>query len=123
MEARFIYRSDARSYGAFSGEAGGGADKVIVYVNGVLCAMDREARITIPVSRWKLAEIGLACFWAALRGESKVAVLPSSETAPLPAPAIEEAPPPATDSLPAPMQESNEGQWERLMREMRDLSR
>ena len=71
MEARFIYRnrSNARFYDASTREMRGGPDKVIVYVNGVLCAMDRETRITIPVSRWKLAEIGLACFWAALRGE------------------------------------------------------
>ena len=31
--------------------------------------MDREAKIIIPVSRWKLAEIGLACFWRRLRGK------------------------------------------------------
>ena len=71
MEARFIYRNrlDARFYDASTGEMRGGPDKVIVYVNGVLCAMDREAKIVIPVSRWKLAEIGLACFLAALKGK------------------------------------------------------
>ena len=74
MEARFIYRNrlDARFYDASKGEMRGGPDKVIVYVNGVLCAMDREARIVIPVSRWKLAEIGFACFLAALKGKGNV---------------------------------------------------
>ena len=71
MEARFIYRnrSDARFYDASTREMRGGPDKVIVYINGVLCAMDREARVVIAVSRWKLAEIGVACFWAALKGK------------------------------------------------------
>ena len=53
MEARFIYRnrSDVRFYDASTREMRGAPDKVIVYINGVLCAMDREAKITIPVSR------------------------------------------------------------------------
>src|SRR5277367_5969614 len=69
MEPRFIYqnRSDTRFLDASTGEMRGGPDKVIVYFNGVLCAMDREAKIIIPVSRWKLAEIGFACFLAALK--------------------------------------------------------
>jgi hypothetical protein len=58
-----------------------GPDKVIVYLNGVLCAMDRQAKITIPVSRWKLAEIGLACFLGALRGKGAA----SRPAEPLPA--------------------------------------
>lgn len=64
MGARFLYRtrSDPRSYDASRGEMRGGPDTVIVYVNSVLCAMDREVRITIPVTRWKLAKIGVACF-------------------------------------------------------------
>ena len=51
MEARFIYRnrSDVRFYDASAREMRGAPDKVIVYINGVLCAMDREAKITIPV--------------------------------------------------------------------------
>ena len=62
MEARFIYRnrSHVRSHDASKGGRRGSPDKVIVYVNGLLCAMDRESKIIIPVSRWKLAEIGLA---------------------------------------------------------------
>jgi hypothetical protein len=53
MEARFIYRnrSDVAFYDASTREMRGGPDKVIVYVNGVLCAMDREAKILIPVWR------------------------------------------------------------------------
>jgi len=64
MEAQFIYRnrSDDPFYDAFAQEMRGGPDKVIVYIDGILCAMDREAKITIPASRWKLMEIGLACF-------------------------------------------------------------
>jgi hypothetical protein len=127
MEARFIYRnrSDVRFYDASMQEMRGGPDKVIVYVNGVLCAMDREARITIPVSRWRLAEIGLACFWAALRGEG---------TVPRPLEAVRlvasapEALPPFPEEMPEPEpsashQEIPETQWERLLREMSDLSR
>lgn len=93
MEARFIYRnrSDARFYDASAGEMRGGADKVIVYVNGVLCAMDRESKITIPVSRWKLAEIGLACFWAALKGKGAVPRSLESVPVPEPPPALPEA--------------------------------
>ena len=125
MEARFIYRnrSDGRFYDASRRGIRGGADKVIVYVNGVLCAMDREAKITIPVSRWKLARIGVACFWAAFRGEG--ATPRSLEAVPVPEPAPE-APPPG--ALPEPLpeaihEEGDEARWERLMQEMRDLSR
>src|SRR5215467_2447450 len=62
-DAIFIYRnrSEERFYDANTQRMQGGPDKVIVYINGVLCAMDHEARIIIPVSRWKLAEIGWAC--------------------------------------------------------------
>jgi len=134
MEARFIYRnrSDVAFYDASTREMRGGPDKVIVYVNGVLCAMDREAKIVIPVSRWKLMEIGVACFLAALK--AKRAAPSSLESVPVPEPppalpeAVDEhllrslddderASPEATD------QESSEAQWERLIREMRDLSR
>src|SRR5215475_11916395 len=66
-------RSDARFYDASTQEMRGGPDKVIVYLDGVLCAMDRETRISIPMSRWKLVEIGLACFWAALKGKAPAA--------------------------------------------------
>lgn len=129
METRFIYRnrSDGRFYDASTQEMKGGPDKVIVYVNGVLCAMDRHAKITIPVSRWRLAEIGLACFWAALRGEGATSRL-SEEAAYLPAPPALEALPPLPVELPEPElsssdQDISEAQWERLLREMRDLSR
>ena len=133
MEARFIYRNrlDARFYDASKGEMRGGPDKVIVYVNGVLCAMDREAKIVIPVSRWKLAEIGLACFLAALKGKGAPRSLEHV--------AVHEPPPalpePADEHLlrslddderaspQASHQESSEARWERLIREMRDLSR
>ena len=122
MGARFLYRtrSDPRSYDASRGEMRGGPDTVIVYVNSVLCAMDREVRITIPVTRWKLAKIGVACFWAALRGE---------EASPKPASVPEpnrKAVHPVTRSEPlleATQQESDEARWERLIQEMRDLSR
>ena len=48
----------------------GDASKKVVYANGVLCILDKEpeARLAIiPVSRWKLAVIGLSCIMAALR--------------------------------------------------------
>jgi hypothetical protein len=48
----------------------GGSSKKLVYVDGALCALDHEqgARVVIiPVSRWKLAEIGLSCIMAALK--------------------------------------------------------
>jgi hypothetical protein len=101
MEARFIYRnrSDVRFYDASTREMRGAPDKVIVYIKGVLCAMDHEAKITIPVSRWKLAEIGVACFWAALRGET--AAPRSLEAVPVPEPAPE-ALPPALEATPEP---------------------
>jgi hypothetical protein len=133
MEARFIYRnrSDVQFYDASTREMRGGPDKVIVYINGVLCAMDREAKITIPVSRWRLAEIGVACFWAALRG--KGAAPHSLEAAPITEPAPEAlSPSPLAFSEPlveaihqeeATHQESDEARWERLIQEMRDLSR
>jgi type IV secretory pathway TrbD component len=127
MEARFIYRNrlDARFYDASTGEMRGGADKVIVYINGVLCAMDREAKITIPISRWKLAEIGLACFLAALKG--KGAASRSIEPVALPLPSPEALLEPPAETIPNRLefdrQESSESQWERLIRELRDLSR
>jgi hypothetical protein len=96
----------------------GGPDKVIVYFNGVLCTMDREAKVMIPVSRWKLAEIGLACFRAALRRKG---------TVPRPVEPVS-LPESIPQALPEPLPEVTERevaetQWERLMREMRDLSR
>jgi hypothetical protein len=130
MEARFIYRNRLDA-DASKGEMRGGPDKVIVYVNGVLCAMDREAKIVIPVSRWKLAEIGLACFLAALKGKGTPRSLePVAVHEPPPA-----LPEPADEHLlrslddderaspQASHQESSEARWERLIREMRDLSR
>src|SRR5262249_56861207 len=74
-DAIFIYRnrSENRFYDASTQRMHGGPDKVIVYINGVLCAMDHEARIIIPVSRWKLAEIGLSCFMAAIKGKKGLA--------------------------------------------------
>jgi hypothetical protein len=133
MEARFIYRnrSDVGFYDASTREMRGGPDKVIVYVNGVLCAMDRKAKIVIPVSRWKLMEIGVACFLTALK--AKGAAPSSFESVPVPEPPP--ALPEAVDehllrsldderaSPGATHQESSEAQWERLIREMRDLSR
>jgi hypothetical protein len=119
-DAIFIYRnrSDQRFYDASTQRMHGGPDKVIVYINGVLCAMDRETKITIPVSRWKLAEIGLACFMAALKGKTpaprrlEVEVIPES-----PPQTLIELPPEAEE------EESPEEQWERMMKEIRDLSR
>jgi hypothetical protein len=119
-DAILIYRnrSDERFYDASAQRMQGGPDKVIVYVNGVLCAMDRDARIIIPVSRWKLAEIGLACFRAAIKGKAaaprrlKAEVIPQS-----PPEALLEPPPEARD------EERPEDQWERMMKEIRDLSR
>jgi hypothetical protein len=120
-DAVFIYRNrqEGRFYDASTQRMQGGPDKVIVYINGVLCAMDHEARIVIPVSRWKLAEIGWACFRAAIRGKAvapgrvEAEVLPATE--PLP-PALLEPPLEAGEEKP-------EEQWESLMKEIRDLSR
>ena len=133
MEAKFIYRnrSDVGFFDASTRKMRGGPDKVIVYIDGLLCAMDREAKIVIPVSRWKLAEIGLACFLAALKG--KGAALRSLEVVPVPEPPPA-LPEPADEHLlrsldderaspEASHQESSEARWERLIREMRDLSR
>lgn len=119
-DAIFIYRnrSDGRFYDASTQRMHGGPDKVIVYINGVLCAMDHEAKIIIPVSRWKLAEIGLACFLAAIKGNGVAPRLPEPERFPeSPPEALLEPPPEVTD------EESPEDQWERLMKEIRDLSR
>ena len=133
MEPRFIYRNlaDARFYAASKGEMRGGPDKVIVYIDGLLCAMDRDAKIIIPVSRWKLAEIGLACFLAALKGKGAAPRSLEAVPVPEPPPALPE---PADEHLlrsldderaspEASHQESSEARWERLIREMRDLSR
>ena len=119
-DAIFIYRnrSNDRFYDASTQRMHGGPGKVIVYINGVLCAMDREAKITIPISRWKLAEIGLACFLAAIKGKSVAPRRLEPERLP-------ESPPEAALEPPSEANdwESPESQWERMMREMRDLSR
>jgi type IV secretory pathway TrbD component len=119
-DAVFIYRnrSDERFYDANTQRMLGGPDKAIVYINGVLCAMDREARIIIPVSRWKLAEIGWACFMAALTGKALAARRRGAEVLPEPTPEALLEPPPEADE-----RESAEEQWERMMKEIRDLSR
>ena len=106
--------------------------KRVLERNGVLCAMDREAKIVIPVSRWKLMEIGVACFLAALK--AKGAAPSSLEFVPVPEPPPEL--PEAVDEYllrslddderasPEPThQESSEPEWERPIREIRDLSR
>ena len=118
-DAVFIYRnrSDGRFHDASTQQMQGGPDKVIVYINGVLCAMDREARIIIPVSRWKLAEIGLTCFLAALKGKGVAPRRLEPERA-AESPPEELVEPPSE----AEEEESPEDQWERLMKEMRDLS-
>jgi hypothetical protein len=126
MQPRFIYRnrSDDRIFDAASGEMRGGPDKVIVYLDGVLCAMDHEAKIAIRVSRWKLMEIGLACCFAALKGNR--AAVQSDEPLPL------SAPEPPADLSAGAVESSDprahtkprhEDHWERLMRDLRDLSR
>jgi hypothetical protein len=129
MDAVFIYRDrpDDRFYDVSTGECAA----AIVYLNGILCAMDREAKITIPVSRWKLMEIGLACFLAALKGKGAA----SRSLEPVPLPPTEALPEPADEHLlrslddderaspEASHQESSEARWERLIGEMRDLSR
>ena len=133
MEPRFIYRNlaDARFYDASKGEMRGGPDKVIVYIDGLLVAMDRDAKIIIPASRWKMAEIGLACFVAALKGKGAAPRSLEAVPVPEPPPALPE---PADEHLlrslddertsqEASHQESSEARWERLIREMRDLSR
>jgi hypothetical protein len=87
--------------------------------------MDHEARIIIPVSRWKLAEIGWACFRAAIKGKAvaprslEAEQLPETER---PADAFLE-PPLEARNLEARKEEGPEDQWERLMTEIRDLSR
>src|SRR5262245_33217127 len=117
--AIFIYqnRSDGGFYDASAQQMRGGPDKVIVYLDGVLCAMDREAKITIPVSRWKLAEIGLSCFLAALR--MKGTVPRPLEPVLLPEPSPDALPPPTPE---ATDRKGPEDHWDRLMQEMRDLS-
>jgi hypothetical protein len=73
LDAAIIYQNgrDIPYYDAYTREVRGGPDKIIAYINGALCAVDRErgAKIAIPVSRWKLLKIGLACFLAALKGK------------------------------------------------------
>jgi hypothetical protein len=117
MEAAFIYRNRPkdRFFDASTGEMRGGPDKVIAYVNGFLCAMDHDAKIAFPVSRWKLARIGLSCVLTALRGKGAAA----RPVAPVPAK-------PSPEALPGPPPEpaeSPEAKWERLMQEMSDLAR
>jgi hypothetical protein len=127
-DALFIYRNSSgpRLCDPATRQMRGGTDKVIVYVNGVLCAMDRDAKITIPVSRWKLAEIGLGCLFAALKG--KRAAPRSVEARPLSESPPETFPASPPETIPAPRrqvteQASSETQWDRLIQEMRDLSR
>jgi hypothetical protein len=126
MDAAIIYQNgrDIRYYDAFTREVRGGPDKIIAYINGALCAVDRErgAKIAIPVSRWKLMEIGLACFLAALKGKGAAPRL--LEPVPLPEP-LAEPPPEALAEPPSEAidRKSPEEEWERLMKEMRDLSR
>ncbi|MBV9459827.1 MAG: hypothetical protein JO141_20250 [Bradyrhizobium sp.] len=123
-DAIFIYRnrSEERFYDANTQRMQGGPGKVIVYLNGVLCAMDHDARIIIPVSRWKLAEIGLACFRAALKGKAvaprRLEAVPPPETQPQ---ALLELPEEEVEV--EQVEESPEAKWERLMKEIRDLSR
>jgi hypothetical protein len=132
MEARFIYRnrSNVGFYDASTRKMRGGPDKVIVYVNGVLCAMDRKARIIIPASRWKLMEIGVACFLAALKPSGAASSSLESE----PVRELPQAHPETADeylsigddewaSPEAFHQEHPEAQWERLIEEMQNLSR
>ena len=122
MEPRYIYknRSEDRIYDAATGEMRGGPDTVIVYLNGVLCAMDHESKIAIRVSRWKLMEIGLACCFAALKGDRAVAR--SDEPLPLAAPLeLPEDEPPEPLAVAPPKR--SEDPWDRMMRELRDLSR
>ena len=118
-EAAFIYRnrSNDQFYDASTGAMRGGADRVIAYTHGLLCVLDREAKIAIPVSRWKLAQIGLVCVLTAIRG--KGAAIRSVEPVPI------VTPPPLPEALPAPppeVTESPEARWERLLQGMRDLS-
>ena len=137
-DALFIYRNSSgrRFCDPPTQQMRGGTEKVIVYVNGVLCAMDREAKITIPASRWKLAEIGLGCFFAALKGKratpralgTTLAAPRSLEARALSESAPETFPACASETIPAPPrqvteQDRTETQWERLIQEMRDLSR
>jgi hypothetical protein len=138
MDAAIIYQNgrDVRYYDAFTREMRGGPDKIIAYINGAVCAVDRErgAKIAIPVSRWKLMGIGLACFLAALKGKGAAPRL--LEPVSLPEPPPEAFAQPLPDALTEPLSEalaeplpeavdrkSPEQEWERLMKEMRDLSR
>ena len=130
LDAAIIYQNgrDIPYYDAYTREVRGGPDKIIAYINGALCAVDRErgAKIAIPVSRWKLMEIGLACFLAALKGKGAARRL--HEPVPLPEPlpeALAEPPPEALAEPPSQAidRKRPEEEWERLMKEMRDLSR
>ena len=114
-----MFRKPFRPADASSQRMRGGPDKVIVYLDGVLCAMDREAMITMPVSRWKLAELGLACFMAALKGKGAAASPLESGPEPfvLPPAVLAQPPEEATE------QNTPEALWDRLMKDMSDLSR
>jgi hypothetical protein len=117
MEAQFIYRnrSDDAFYDASAREMRGGPDKVIVYIDGILCAMDREAKITIPVSRWKLMEIGLACFLAALKGKGAA----SRSLEPVPLPPTEALPEPADERLLRSLDDDERASRKPLIRRVR----
>ena len=121
MEPRFIYknRSVDPFYDAETGEMRGGPDKVIVYLNGVLCAMDHQSKIAIRVSRWKLLEIGLACCFAAIKGNRGGAHLDEPLPLSAPEPPAEELDPLADTTS----EDRSEDQWDRLMCELRDLSK
>jgi hypothetical protein len=93
----------------------GGPDKVIVYIDGILCAMDREAKITIPVSRWKLMEIGLACFLAALKGKGAA----SRSLEPVPLPPTEALPEPADERLLRSLDDDERASRKPLIRRVR----
>jgi hypothetical protein len=69
-----IYRDrpDNPHYNSRTGsfENFGGCRKMIAYTSsGFLCVLDHErgAEVIIPVSRWKLVDIGLTCIWAAFK--------------------------------------------------------
>ncbi len=98
MDAAIIYqnRRDIPYYDASTREMRGGPDKIIAYVNGALCAVDREQGLLEPVP---LPEPP-----------------PEALAEPLPEALVVKPPPEAID------RKSPEEEWDRLIKEVRDLS-
>lgn len=62
-------RPDRWRYSPDNPDAGDGPEKIMFFTGGVLYVIDHQQRmrVDIPVSRWKLIEIGLGCILAACK--------------------------------------------------------